>query len=214
MKTVKGYFLFDEDITLGEKWKEAYSIGYNASGYTFSGLIEGNGKTINGLDTEKRAGLVYAFSGEIGNLTVKGEATEDNSQFLCASSYGGKVSNVKLEVLLGEKPIETANSAVLGNIGENGEISELYLENVTVIETSATEKKANRKKSSAIGKMFNEADKSKLFIDGLTVVGVRPLLTATFDDSDVAGEVTLKNFLGDNAKNVKVYNTTASYEAA
>ncbi len=211
MRTIKGYFLIGENITLGEKWKETYSIGYNASGYTFSGLIEGNGKTINGLDTEKRAGLVYAFSGEIGNLTVKGEATEDNSQFLCASSYGGKVSNVKLEVLLGEKPIETANSAVLGNIGENGGISELYLENVTVIETSATEKKANRKKSSALGKMYNETDKSKLFINGLTVVGVRPLLTATFDDSDVAGEVTLKSFLGENVQSVKVYNTIASY---
>ena len=214
MKTIKGYFLFGENITLGEKWKETYSIGYNTSGYTFSGLIDGNGKTLSGLNTENRAGLIYAFSGEIRDFTVKGEATADNSQFLCASSYGGKIFNVKLEVLLGEKPIETANSAVLGNIGENGEISELYLENVTVIETSATEKKANRKKSSALGKMYNETDKSKLFINGLIVVGVRPLLTATFDDSDVAGEVTLKNFLGDNVQNVKVYNTIASYEAA
>lgn len=214
MKTIKGYFLIGEDITLGEKWKETYSIGYNTSGYTFTGVIDGNGKTLSGLDTESRAGLVYAFSGEIRDFTVKGEAAADNSQFLCASSYGGKIFNVKLEVLLGEKPIETANSAVLGNIGENGEISELYLENVTVIETSATEKKANRKKSSALGKMYNKTDKSKLFINGLTVVGVRPLLTATFDDSDVAGEVTLKSFLGENVQNVKVYNTIASYKAA
>ena len=62
--------------------------------------------------------------------------------------------------------------------------------------------------------MYNETDKSKLFINGLTVVGVRPLLTATFDDSDVAGEVTLKSFLGENVQSVKVYNTIASYKAA
>ena len=156
--------------------------------------------------------MVYAFSGEIRNLTVKGEATEDGAQFLCVSAYGGKISNVKIEVLLGEKSIDVANSALLGNIGENGSISDIYLENVVIIESSATEKKANRKKSSALGKMFNEADKQKIFIDGLTIVGIRPIITAAFDDFDVAGEVTLKSFLGDNVKNVKIYNTVFSYE--
>ena len=211
-KTIKGYFLFENDITLGKKQKQTDAIGYNEYGYTFSGVIDGNGKVLDGLKTENNAGLVYAFSGEIRNLTVKGEATEDGAQFLCVSAYGGKISNVKIEVLLGEKSIDVANSALLGNIGENGSISDIYLENVVIIESSATEKKANRKKSSALGKMFNEADKQKIFIDGLTIVGIRPIITAAFDDFDVAGEVTLKSFLGDNVKNVKIYNTVFSYE--
>ena len=211
-KTVKGYYLFDEDIALGNNFKEIDSIGYNDKGYVFSGLIDGNGKVLSGLDTENRAALVYAFGGEIKDLTIKGKATEEGAQFLCASSYGGKITNVEAEVELGEKSIEAANSAILGNIGENGEISEIFLKNITVIESSAIDKIANRKKSSALGKLYNEPDKQKLYIDGLTVVGIRPIITALFSDDDVAGEQTLKNFLGDHVKNVKIYRTVSSYK--
>ena len=211
-KTVKGYYLFGADISLSGKFKKTDAIGYNAYGYTFTGLIDGNGKTLSGLNTENGAALVYSFNGEIKDLTVKGEATDDGAQFLCASSYGGKIYNVKAEVVLGEKTLETANSAILGNIGENGEISEIRLENVTVIESSAIDKKVNRKKSSALGKIFNQVDKQKILIDGLTVVGIRPIITAVFDDYDVAGEVTLKTFLGDGVKNVTIINTVSAYE--
>ncbi len=213
-KTVCAYYLIDGDITLDGEWTVENSIGYNTKGYRFSGKICGNGHTISGLKTNGGAGLIYDFDGEISDLNLKGEAVNDNSQFLCVSAYGGRIENVKIEVLLGEKPSETANSALLGNIGEQGEIDNLYIENVTIIESSATDKKVNRNRSSALGKLYNETDKSKIYINGLKIVGIRPVLT-TASGSQFAGAEQLKTFFGKeneaNIGNLEVYNSIAEY---
>lgn len=216
LKTVCAYYLLDADIVLDAEWAVENSIGYNAKGYKFVGKICGNGHTISNFKTESDAGLVYDFNGEISDLTLKGEAVNNNSQFLCASASGGKIKNVKVEVLLGEKPLETAASALLGNIGGESEIDNLQIENVTIIESSAIDNQVNRNRSGALGKMLNEKDKSKIFINGLTIVGIRPVLT-TSSGSQFAGEQTLKAFFGEeyaaNIKNLKVYKSISEYIA-
>ncbi len=213
-KTVCAYYLIDNDIALTTDWSVENSIGYNAKGYKFIGKIYGGGHTVSGLKTQSNAALVYDFNGEISDLKLKGEAVNDNSQFLCSATSGGTIKNVKIEVLLGEKPLETAASALLGNIGERGEIDNLYIENVTIIESSATDKKVNRNRSSALGKLYNETDKSKIYINGLKIVGIRPVLT-TASGSQFAGEETLKAFFGKeneaNIGNLEVYNSIAEY---
>lgn len=213
---ISGDFLIANDIALDGKWAERNSIGYNENGYAFVGKIVGRGHTISGLKTESGAALCYKFGGEITNLNLKGEATEENAMFLCANANGGKISDVKIEVLLGEMPLEKANSALLGNIGEGGDMSEIILKNVVIIESSATEKLVNRNRSSAIGKLFDESHKNMFTIDGLTIVGVRPVLTTT-SGATVNGEKTFAEFFGENnekIKNVKVYNSIAAYNAA
>lgn len=216
-KTVCAYYLIDGDITLDTEWAVENSIGYNTKGYKFVGKICGNGHTIDGFGTKGGAGLVYDFNGEISDLTLKGKAVNDDSQFLCVSVSGGKIANVRVEVLLGEKPSETSASALLGSIGEHGEIDNLYIENVTIIESSAADKLVNRNRSSALGKMFNETDKSKIYINGLTIVGIRPVLT-TVSGTVIAGEETLKAFFGSenaaNVKDLKVYKSIAEYNSA
>ncbi len=215
-KTVCAYYLIDNDITLTAEWTVENSIGYNSKGYKFVGKICGNGHTVSNFTTKSEAGLVYDFNGEISDLTLKGEAVNDNSQFLCASTSGGKIVNVRIEILLGEKSLETAASALLGDIGEQGAIDNIYIENATIIETSATDKQVNRNRSSALGKLYNETDKAKIFINGLTVVGVRPVLI-TASGSQFAGEETIKTFFGKeyaaNVKNLKVYKSIADYNS-
>ncbi len=216
-KTVCAYYLIENDVALNTEWTVENSIGYNTKGYEFVGKICGGGHTISGLKTESGAGLVYNFNGEISDVKLKGEAVNDNSQFLCASTAGGKIKNVKIEVLLGTKPLETSASALLGNIGEQGELDNVYIENVTIIESSATDKLANRNRSSALGKMFNETNKSKIFINGLTIVGIRPVLT-TASGTQVAGKETMKSFFGKeyeaNLNDFAVYNTITDYNSA
>lgn len=217
-KTVSGYYLIAADITLSGEWSEQNSIGYNQNGYPFIGRIDGGNHTVSGLTTQGGAGLCYNFNGEISNLTLKGEATEENAQFLCAYTAGGKISNVKIEVVLGKMPIDTANSALLGNIGEKSDVSDIIVENVVIIESSAGNAQANRNRSSAIGKLLYDEDKSFIYINGLTVVGVRPILSLASGSANVAGEETLLEFLGkenaDHVKNFKVYKTIEAYAAA
>ena len=212
-KTVCAYYLIDSDIALTTDWSVENSIGYNTKGYKFVGKICGNGHTVSGLKTQSNAALVYDFNGEISDLKLKGEAVNDNSQFLCSETSGGRIKNVKIEVLLGEKPLETAASALLGNIGEQG-VDNIYIENVTIIESSAVDRQVNRNRSSALGKLYNESDKAKIFINGLTVVGIRPVLV-TASGSQFAGEETMKTFFGKeyaaNINNLKVYKSIADY---
>ena len=216
-KTVCAYYLIDNDIALTTDWSVENSIGYNTKGYKFVGRICGNGHTVSGLKTQSGAALVYNLNGEISDLKLKGEAVNDNSQFLCAETSGGTIKNVKIEVLLGEKPLETAASALLGNIGEQGEVDNIYIENVTIIESSANDKQVNRNRSGALGKLYNETDKAKIFINGLTIVGIRPVLV-TASGSQIAGEETLKAFFGkdyaENINNLKVYKSIADYNSA
>lgn len=216
-KTVCAYYLIDNDIALTAEWAIENSIGYNSKGYKFVGKICGNGHTVSGLKTQSGAALVYDFNGEISDIKLKGEAVNDNSQFLCAATSGGTIRNVKIEILLGEKPLETSASALLGDIGEQGEIDNIYIENVTIIETSAADKQVNRNRSSALGKLYNEANKSKIFINGLTIVGIRPVLV-TASGSQFAGEETIKAFFGKeyaaNVNNLKVYKSIANYNSA
>lgn len=210
---IKGRVLIDGDVDDAGEWTQENSIGYNTDGYKFTGTIDGGGHSVGGLKTKRGAALVYNFAGVIKNLTLDGETTEANAQLLCYATYGGVIENVRVEATLTSQPLETANSALLGNIGLSGEIDDLYVKNVTVIEKTATSSQANRTKSSALGKMYNKADKQRIHIDGLTVVGIRPIITATFTTDDIAGATTFGKFLPD-ANNVKVYTTIEKYNAA
>ena len=210
---IKGRVLIGSDIADVGEWTAENSIGYNTNGYKFTGTIDGGGHSVGGLKTKRGAALVYNFGGVIKNLTLDGETTEPNAQLLCYATYGGVVENVRVEAVIAERALETANSALLGNIGLGGEIADLYINNVTIIETTAKTSVARRNGSSALGKMYNESDKAKIHINGLTVVGVRPIISATFNENVSVTESVFKTFIPD-LKDFKFYATIEKYNAA
>lgn len=216
-KAYYGYFMLCSDITLTEEWSKEYSIGYGGNEYVFKGVFDGRNHKITNFVTLADGALIYRLGsgGTIKNLTLKGEAKETKSQFLCANAFGGRIENVDVEAAFAswkDNKQTCENSLLLGKIGSaNAEIDKIYIVNTVAADPTATGIK-NYNLSCALGKIYSPNAKTNIYFDGLAVIGIRGL--ATDGSSNKCTVANASEWFGANAKNVHPYATRSAYEAS
>ncbi len=198
---VGGYFKLDNDIIMTDIWKKDDMFGYVSSSwvsgvYGFIGLIDGNGKTITGLEINGAENLVngngfiyvLAEGGEIRDLTFADAKMNIsggcNGGFIAAHAQGGKIENVKITVSYPEGYTEgdpvsyaRAGGVLLGEIGRNSENRLLTITNVTVI--AADEATGSRLYTSPLGCKKDSAgvvDKTLIQLNNVKFVGFDTLM--------------------------------------
>ena len=183
-----GYFKLKKDIECTRVWNKEYALGVNATkgkSNSFKGFIDGNNKTISNFVVSSLDGSLIYTSGketEIYDLTLKGSSLDSywGSDFLIAYSYGGKLSNLNVEVSLGKGDATFNNTALLGTIGYKEKISEpIYLQNVYI--KNLGEKQIDF--SSCLGQLYYDVDEKSslqgaLKIKEVTIEGFASSLIA------------------------------------
>ncbi len=199
---IGGYFKFDENVTMTQgAWKKEDMFGFGPSSwysgiYGFVGTIDGNGKTITGLEIDgvqnltSGNGFIYTLAegGVIKDLTFEGAKMNIsggcNGGFIAAHVQGGTIENVKITVTYPEGYAEgdpvnyaRAGGVLLGEMGRNKENTTVTVKNVTVI--AGDEATGSRQYSSPIGCKKDEAgsvSKDKIKFEDVTFVGFETLM--------------------------------------
>lgn len=140
-KTSCGYYKQLNDIILSSNWGKSNALGLLAdksSNGGFNGLYDGNNHQISNFNcVGQDSALIYNMGkdGEIKNLTVSGKSLDAyfGSDFISAYTYGGKFTNLVINVSLGNGDMIYNNTALLGTIAFNDDLSnDIFIDNVTL----------------------------------------------------------------------------------
>lgn len=205
-----GYFKLTDNIDMtGKTWGKANAIAtevtttYQDGG--FLGVFDGNNKTIDNFTLSNESGFaLISYTGEtaeVKNLTIKNvvyayiHGVSPFVYFAC----GGMFENITIEVKSGLRgwKIDDASGALFGKVYVYG--APVIVKDVKIIYNVANFNESNYGGGYGYGTalgLLTGTDKTRLVLDGVTIIGFNDYLLAVKDNSTnvgYMGESSMRN---------------------
>lgn len=207
---VWGYFKLTDNIDMtGKTWGKANAIAtevtttYQDGG--FLGVFDGNNKTIDNFTLSNESGFaLISYTGEtaeVKNLTIKNvvysyiHGVSPFVHFAC----GGMFENITIEVKSGLRgwKIDDASGALFGKVYVYG--APVIVKDVKIVYNVANFNESNYGGGYGYGTalgLLTGTDKTRLVLDGVTIIGFNDYLLAVKDNSTnvgYMGESSMRN---------------------